>query len=245
VSRVKKSAWSAADYERAARKYERKLPLEHFMEALDSSTQREIALESLAVLKARLPQVQVFNELLVQYFFRGKLRQVVPDNMVRLHDQPPQTKGSFNVELEPVQPLLVLEYVSAATMRKDYKESFAKYEGELKVPYCLMYYPERQDLQVWRHIGEEYDRLPASAAGRHAVPELELEIGMWDGWVRFWHQSELLPLPGDMVSQLDQECQRADQEHQQRLAAEAEVARLTALLAQAQTSTSRRPRKDK
>jgi Uma2 family endonuclease len=240
---VNRNGWSAADYERAARKYERKLPPLHFMEALAQSTQREITLESFAVLKVRSPSVQVFNELLVQYFFRGKLRQVVPDNMVRLHDQPPQAENHFNVELEPVQPLLVLEYVSAATMRKDYKESFAKYERELKVPYCLMYYPERQDLLVWRHIGEDYERLPASAEGRHAIAELELEIGMLEGWVRFWHRGELLPLPADMVKQLDQERQRVDQERQQRLAAEAEVARLTALLAQA--TGSRRPRKEK
>ncbi|MBY0527809.1 MAG: Uma2 family endonuclease [Gemmataceae bacterium] len=265
MAKVKRTAWTAEEYERAARKYERSLPLEHFMEALPQSTQREISLASLAVLRARRADVQVFNELLVQYFFQGKLRQVVPDNMVRLCDEPPQTKGSFNVELEPVQPLLVLEYVSPNSMRKDYKESFAKYGRELKVPNCVMYYPEREDLQVWRHTGEEYERLTANAAGRFAIPELELELGLQDGWVRYWHQGELLPLPAELLRQFDQERQRADQEleranqecqraHQereranqereQRIAAEAELARLRALLAKEETGSAspRRPR---
>jgi Uma2 family endonuclease len=259
VGKTKRTAWTAADYERAARQYERSLPLEHFMEALPQSKQREITLASLAVLTARQPEVQVFNELLVQYFFQGNLRQVVPDNMVRLSRVVPQTKGSFNVELESAKPLLVLEYVSAETMRKDYKGSFAKYESELKVPYCLMYYPDRADLRFWRHTGEVYERLSADAEGRYAIPELELEVGLRDGWVRFWHKGELLPLPADLLGQLDlerqraehecqraeQERQRAEQEREQRLTAEAEVERLRALLAQSQAgqASSRRPRK--
>jgi PAS domain-containing protein len=139
-------------------------------------------------------------------------------------------------------------------MRKDYKQSFAKYERELKVPYCLMYYPDQEDLRVWRHTGEEYERLTANAEGRYAIPELELEVAVRGGWVRFWHRGELLPLPADLLGQLDQERQRAEQERQraeqerqQRLAAEAELARLRALLSQspAGPTSSRRPRKQK
>ncbi|MBY0527323.1 MAG: Uma2 family endonuclease [Gemmataceae bacterium] len=239
MSKVKQSAWTAADYERAARKYERTLPLEHFMESLPQSTQRKITLESLDVLHARRSDVQVFNELLIQYFFEGKLRRVVPDNMVRLCDQPPKTPGSFNVELEPVQPLLVLEYVSVSSIRKDYKESFAKYERELRVPYCLMYYPEDRDLQIWRHAGEEYERLPVNREGRHEIAELQLEVALRGDWVRYWHQGELLPLPGDLMNQVDQE-------RQLRVAAETEVARLRALLEKAEGGQSRprRTRKD-
>src|SRR5262249_30499146 len=66
VGKTKGTVWTAADYDRAALKYSRSLPLEHFMEALPQSTQREITLESLALLRARRPEVQVFNELLVQ-----------------------------------------------------------------------------------------------------------------------------------------------------------------------------------
>lgn len=238
MGKTKRTAWTAAKYERAARKYCRSLPLEHFMEALPQGKQREITLESLAVLRARRPEVQVFNETLVQYFFKGKLRQVVPDNMVRLSQDEPTTTGSFNVELEGAQPLLVVEYVSIETLRKDYKGSFAKYESELKVPYCLMYYPDRIDLRFWHHTGEAYEPPPTDAEGRYSIPELELKLGLHDGWVRYWHRGELLPLPGDLLGQVEQE-------RQQRLAAEAEVLRLRALLAQGQAgqASPRRPRK--
>lgn len=245
MGKTQRTAWTVAQYERAARKYCRSLPLEHFMEALPQGKQREITLESLAVLSARRPEVQVFNELLIQYFFKGKLRQVVPDNMVRLCREKPATKGSFNVDLEQIQPLLVLEYVSGESRRKDYQDSFGKYERELKVPYCLMYYPELAELRFWHHIGAAYEHPPTDAEGRYAIPELDLKVGLHAGWVRYWHQGELLPLPADLLGQVEQERERAEQERQQRLVAEAEVERLRALLAESQAGQAslRRPRK--
>ncbi len=244
-----KTAWTAADYDRAADNYVRRLPLEHFMEALPQSTQREITVESLALLRARRPEVQVFNELLIQYFFKGRLRRVVPDNMVRLSREPVHTDKSFNVELEKDQPFFVLEYVSPASHRKDYHESFRKYEGELRVPYCLIFYPEAQDLQLHHLEGEHYQRVPANADGRYAIGELDLEVGLLDGWVRFWHRGELLPLPADLEKELlrekeraDRERQRADREKERADRAQEEVERLRALLEQAQTG-ERKPRR--
>src|SRR5438552_3315139 len=78
--------WSARDYEKEARAYMASLPLEHFMEAPAQSYQREITLASLALVKARRSDVQVYSELLVQYPVKGqrKPRKVVPDNMVVL-----------------------------------------------------------------------------------------------------------------------------------------------------------------
>src|SRR5207253_10253854 len=84
-------------YYDAAQEYLRKLPLEHFMEATPQATQREITLESLALVRARRSDVQVFNELLVQYPLPRRKRpgQVVPDNMVVIHDQPIKAVGSY------------------------------------------------------------------------------------------------------------------------------------------------------
>ena len=59
-------------YADAAQEYLRGLTLEHHMEATAQGRQREITLESLALVKARRPEVQVFNELLVQYPRRGQ-----------------------------------------------------------------------------------------------------------------------------------------------------------------------------
>src|SRR5579871_2747804 len=110
------------NYDNAAREYLKRLPLEHFMEATPQATQREITLESLALLKVQRPDVQVFNELLVQYPLPRRKRpgQVVPDNMVVIHAEPIKVEGSYNLPLQPARPFWVLEYVSKSNERKDY-----------------------------------------------------------------------------------------------------------------------------
>src|SRR6185437_13710939 len=132
------------EYEEAAEAYLRSLPPEHFMEATAQGKQREITLASLALVKARRPDVQIFNELLVQYPRRGqrKLGQVVPDNMVVVCDEPIRASGSYDLPLQPVGPFWMLEYVSKHNKRKDYEDNFQKYERELKVPYYLLFYPD-------------------------------------------------------------------------------------------------------
>jgi hypothetical protein len=78
------------EYAKAAEAYLHSLPLEHFTEAKAQACQREITVESLALVHAQRPEIQYFNELLVQYpYGRGqKIRQVVPDNMVVVYEQP-------------------------------------------------------------------------------------------------------------------------------------------------------------
>jgi Uma2 family endonuclease len=253
VSKLKTGQMTAEDYERAAWEYYRSLPLEHFMEATPQATQRKIALESLDLLQARCPGMQTFNELLIQYVHEGELCRVVPDNFVVLTDDPFRDRSSFNMELEPARPFWVLEWVSTSSEGKDYEDSFRKYEHELQVLYCLMFHPEDQDLRFYRHTGDRYLKLKPHAQGRYVIEELELQIGLLDGWVRFWHHGELLELPAELERRLqeerrradrerqhadeeeqraEQEKQRADQERLGRLAAEAEVAKLRALLGQ-------------
>src|SRR5579884_2151355 len=100
------------EYYQAAQEYLRSLPPEHFMEATPQATQRKITLESLDLVHARRPDIQVFNELLVQYPLprRRKPGQVVPDNMVVVYEQPIKAEGSYDVPLQPVRPFWMLEY---------------------------------------------------------------------------------------------------------------------------------------
>jgi hypothetical protein len=69
-------------YEKAAQEYLRSLPLEHFIEATSQATQRKITLESLDLVHARRPEIQVFNELLVQS--PEGLRRQLPQIRARL-----------------------------------------------------------------------------------------------------------------------------------------------------------------
>ncbi len=191
-------------YEEYAQAYLRSLPPEHFMEATAQATQRKITLESLDLLQARRPEVRVFNELLVQYPVRGRRKpgQVVPDNMVVLTTEPIRAGTSYNVPLEPASPFWTLEYVSKGTRRKDYEDSFRKYERDLKVPYYLIFYPDTQDLTLYRHNKRKYVSVKPSALERYAIGELDLQVGLLDGWVRFWYAGELLPLPADLERDL-------------------------------------------
>jgi Uma2 family endonuclease len=196
----------AARYYHYAQEYLRSLPLEHFMESTPQATQRKITLESLDLVNARRPDFQVFNELLVQYPRKGQIRpgQVVPDNMVVLHDQPIKAEGSYDVELQPVRPFWMLEYVSRNNRRKDYDDNMRKYEHELKVPYYLLFVPDEQEMTLYRRRTGRYVSVKPNAEGRCAVKEVEIELAILDGWVRFWFQGELLPLPGDLQKSLDE-----------------------------------------
>jgi Uma2 family endonuclease len=208
----------AATFADAARDYLRSLPLEHFMEATSQANQRKITLESLDLIHARRPEVQVFNELLVQYR-RGREKvivQVVPDNMVVIHPEPIEAEGSFDVPLQlPAKPFCMLEYVSRSNRRKDYEDSFQKYERDLKVPYYLLFYPDAQELTLYRHNGRKYVSVKPNEQERYAIPELELEIGLRDDWARYWYRGELLPLPADLQRDLD-EARRQIAEQRQR-----------------------------
>jgi Uma2 family endonuclease len=228
-------------YENAARDYLRHLPLEHFMEATPQATQRKITLESLDLVQARRPDVQVFNELLVQYPLPRRKRpgQVVPDNMVVLHPEPIKAEGSFNIPLQPARPLWMLEYVSKSTERKDYTDSMNKYEHDLKVPYYLMFVPESQEMALYHHTGEKYVSVKPNARGRYEIPEIELEVALHGGWMRYWFRGELLPLPAELQRELDNARLALAREQQARLAAERENTLLRAELDQLRKGKSR------
>ncbi len=227
MATTKPRIFLALEYAEYAQEYLRSLPLEHFMEATGQSTQRKITLESLDLVSARRPEVQVFSELLVQYPLPRRKRpgQVVPDNMVVIWKEPIKADGSFDVPLQPARPFWVLEYVSKHNKRKDYEVNFRKYERQLKVPYYLVFHPEDQKLTLYKHTGGKYVSVKPNSHGRLPLPKLDLEMGLLDGWVRFWYQGELLPLPGDLLRQ-------RDEERQARLAAERELAALRAQLKQ-------------
>src|SRR5262245_27772179 len=94
-------------YTEAARAYLSKLPLEHFMESVAQATQRKISVVSLDIVHAHRPEVQAFNELLIQYpgGRQNKPRQVVPDNMVVVWHEPIKADTSFDTPLQPTKPL--------------------------------------------------------------------------------------------------------------------------------------------
>ena len=189
-----------------AEKYLRSLPEEHFMEATPQATQRKISLCSFEWIHARRPDIQAFNELLVLYPVgpSQKTGKVVPDNMVVVHSEPIEAVGHFSLEMQPVAPFWMLEYVSKGSERKDYTKNMRKYEKQLKVPYYLLFYPDNDELTLFRHTGTRYLSVIPDKAGLHVIPELEMAVGLVDGWARFWFRGEMVPLPGDIQHDLDE-----------------------------------------
>lgn len=231
-------------YEAAAEEYLRKLKPENHMEAPPQATQREITLASLALVHERRPEVQFFNELLVQYPVgnRKKPGQVVPDNMIVVHPQPLRVPGHYSLALQPARPYWVMEYVSNSSKRKDYGASMKKYEADLKVPFYLLFYPDDQELSLFRHDGTRYATVLPDEAGLHAVPELEMAVSLTDGWARYWFRGEMLPLPGELLRSLDRanretarQRQRADEAERARQEADAARLAMADQLARLQT----------
>ena len=196
-----------------AEKYLRSLPPEHFMEATPQATQRKITVCSLELVHGRRPDIQTFNELLVMYPFghRKGTRKVVPDNMVVVHSDPIEAVGHFSLHVQPVAPFWVLEYVSKGSERKDYVKNMRKYERHLKVPYYLIFYPDNQELTLFRHTGTRYDSVLPDEDGLHAIPELEMAVSLVEGWARFWFRGEMLPLPADLQRDLDETRRQLEQ----------------------------------
>jgi len=195
-----------AKYFQEAQAYLRSLPPEHFMEARKQATQRKIFVECLDLVHEADLRVQAFNEMLVQYHRpkHKKPGQVAPDNMVVMHSEVIDAETSYDVPLQPVPPFWVLEYVSKSSKRKDYEISMAKYEHELKMPYYLVFYPDTQDMTLYHHDGERYHSVKPNEHDRVEIPELKMEMGLLDGWVRFWFRGEMLPLPADLQRELNQ-----------------------------------------
>ena len=175
------------------------------MEPTSQATQREITLESLALVRARRPEVQVFNELLVQY----------PGRAARgLGRWCPTIWSSFTISRSRRRAAMTCHCSRSALSgcwnmfrrgitRKDYDDNMRKYEAraEGSVLPAIRPRPARIDV-VPAHRGS-LSLGPPDADGRCAIPELDLSLGLRHSWLRFWYQGELLPLPADLQRALD------------------------------------------
>src|SRR5262249_33068267 len=83
-----------------------------------------------------------------------------------------------------------------------------------------------QELTLYRHTGEKYVTVVPDGNGRCALPQLEMEVALLDGWVRFWFRGELLPLPADLLREV--QAMREQLRHAERLVEQEKQARLAA-----------------
>ena len=175
------------------------------MQSTFQTTQCKITLESFDLICAVRPEIHIFSELLVQYGPISNLLRVVPDNMVIIYEGEIDATGSYNMHNdEKSKPFLMIEYVSESNKRKDYVDNMQRYERDLHVPYYLLFEPENQILSLFKmNARKKYAIVKANAEERFAIPELELEVGILDSWVRYWFRGELQALPVELSEELE------------------------------------------
>ena len=194
------------EFEEAAQAYLRSLPPEHFMEATPQATQRKITLESLDLVHARRPDVQVLQR--AAGAVPPRPAAAIRPGGARQHGGRPrrrrfEAQGSFDVPLQPVGPFWVLEYVSKDNKRKDYDDNFDKYEQELQGAVLPGLLPRQTGADAVPAHGRRLRLGEAKRRRSLCDPELDLEVALLDGWVRYWLRGELLPLPADLLHNLE------------------------------------------
>jgi Putative restriction endonuclease len=128
--------------------------------------------------------------------------RLLRENIMVLSSKPIMAYSSFTSPSEPSEPICVLEFASQSGKRKDYDDIFDKCEIK-KVPYYLIFHAEQQELTKYRHDGDKYISTKPIKHGSFAIPELNLEVGLLGGELRFWYEGRLLPLPIGLQENLD------------------------------------------
>jgi hypothetical protein len=152
-------------------------------------------------------------------------------------------------------PDAIIELLSASTAKEDLGRKKDIYEKVFQTAEYCCYDPEAQFLRGWRLHQGHYESLTANEKGWLWSVQLQLWLGTWHGkyreyqdlWLRFYDKDGKLVLIASEEAELragaqqqraeterqraETENQRAESERQRADAAEAELARLKALLA--------------
>jgi Uma2 family endonuclease len=146
------------------------------------------------------------------------------------------------------RPDLIVELMSPTTKNKDRKTNKAIYEAVLQTPEYFLYDPEAEQLEGWRLVAGRYQPILPNEDGRFWSEQLQLWLGLCGGgyrprqnaiWVRLFDaEGNLIPSFREREEQRAEyerqqaefERQRADEQQRRAEAAEAELARLKALL---------------
>lgn len=170
-----------------------------------------------------------------------------------------ELRFSYVIWQERVVPYLIVELLSPGTEKEDLEDhprrsgqppcKWEVYERILKVPYYAIYSRYTLSLQVFALVAGRYQEVPLQGPGVW-LPTAQMGLGLWSGeyqgvtgdWLRFFDaQRNWIPTEAERrqtaeqrAHSAEQEVQRAEQraqtEAQARLALEAEIVRLKALL---------------
>ncbi len=137
-------------------------------------------------------------------------------------------------------PDVIVELSSPSTAEIDRKDKKKLYSEVWRTREYFIYDPDTKVLEGFRLMGRTYRPTRPDAQGRFWSEQLGVSLGLWHGvhegkerdWVRLFHADGSLVLTEaeSERERAERERQRAEAEHQRAEAAEAELARLRALL---------------
>jgi Uma2 family endonuclease len=146
---------------------------------------------------------------------------------------PPSLDGeyrrSYVLWKEIVAPLIAIEFVSGdGSEERDATSPFSSndakagkfwvYEQAIRVPFYAIYEVTKASVEVYELVGNRYVRSTPNQRGHYPIPNLGVELGIWQGeyfnqdlpWLRWWDSDGNLLLAGD--ERANQEKLRANQE---------------------------------
>ena len=151
---------------------------------------------------------------------------------------PPTLNGEFRRSYvlwqEFIAPLIVLEFVSGdGSQERDttpWTGKFWIYEQVIRPAFYGIYEVSKASVEVHHLVEDKYVLLPTNDRGHYPIPQLGVEMGIWQGqyqnlnipWLRWWDNQGTLLLTGHETaaqtqrqltqaeSQLEQERQRAE-----------------------------------
>lgn len=194
-------------------------------------------------------QVYVSGDLLLYYEQGNPKKFVVPDAFV-VKGLTPRPRRVYKVWVEGKVPDVVIETTSRKTRRKDTVEKPALY-ARLGIPEYFLFDPDQEyldpPLQGYRLSGTSYAPIAPDVAGCLLSQQLGLRLCVGEGQLHFFRvdtgerlltHAEHAELEAERAEHeaaaRQREAERAEHEAAARLAAEAELARLRAEVAQLQ-----------
>jgi Uma2 family endonuclease len=145
-----------------------------------------------------------------------------------------EPRRSYVLWRERVRPTILLEFVSGdGTEERDRTPRTGKfwiYEQMVQATYYGIYEVDPGRVEMYHLEGGRYVRMEPNARGRYEIPELGVELGIWQGefqamdlpWMRFWDmQGRMLPTGHELA---EQEHHRAEEERKRATLAEERAA---------------------
>ncbi|MBW4661421.1 MAG: Uma2 family endonuclease [Drouetiella hepatica Uher 2000/2452] len=151
---------------------------------------------------------------------------------------PPRLRGairrSYVLWREFIAPTIALEFASGNGSEEydqtplSYSEEggttrpgkFWVYEQIMRIPYYGIFFINSGELEMYELVGGQYQQMIANSRGHYLIPQMEVEVGVWEGayqnqtqpWLRWWDvQGDLLLTGSEQAVVAEQRAESAEE----------------------------------